>query len=242
MKPERKNPACTASLQRQVDHRATWLPRPLVRSTTIQEKLFPSSSTSQGGSDQASNSSFQLFRVAFEALKTRKTFANYNLDVHQEPATAHRFRTLKAEKGLYRVRSWWEDILFSEWRHVAFAGADYLSQEIAISDIPKFFDSQVWASHAIMLNYQPHDYCTNGRSTRVLNFLKIQWLDSPGLWPGDIHARHILIQLDDKVTEAQHSRILWRSVYECNGCLRTSSSPLIEQTIRYAFGRASRVC
>ena len=70
--------------------------------------------------------------------------------------------------------------LSSESRHVAFVGADYLSREIGISDIPKFFDSQVWTLHDIILNYQPHDYGTNGRSTRVLNYLKIQWLDSLG--------------------------------------------------------------
>ena len=93
-----------------------------------------------------------------------------------------------------------------------------------IAEIPRFFDSQV--SDPIMLilmSSKPHDYSLVSRGVRMSKLLSVRWVDPPGLYPGDIRARHMLVRVSQSVSRNQNSRILFRATFRCNrSCQRLS--------------------
>ena len=54
--------------------------------------------------------------------------------------------------------------------------------------------------------------------------ISVRWIDTPGLFAGDIRARHMVVELPHNMPGGSNDRIVWRSSFECNGsCQRTTT-------------------
>ena len=49
------------------------------------------------------------------------------------------------------------------------------------------------------------------------NHVKVRWIDTPGLFPGDIRARHMAVELPPALPSGSDDQVVWRSSFECNG-------------------------
>ena len=84
---------------------------------------------------------------------------------------------------------------------------------------------------------QTYDYVlsNNGSSsTRVSTHLKIRWMDPPGLYPGDIRSRHMMLEVDknDMIPAHHHQKLVWRSTYRCSGSCQRQSMPHQAKTLK----------
>ncbi|CAD6594631.1 MAG: hypothetical protein ASARMPRED_001719, partial [Alectoria sarmentosa] len=77
---------------------------------------------------------------------------------------------------------------------------DYMTENVRVEDIPRYFDNQL------------HDYVhgNNGStSTRISTLVQVQWMDPPGLHPGDIRSRHMVVNIknSDLIPAYQHHKL-----------------------------------
>ena len=115
----------------------------------------------------------------------------------------------------------------------------YMTEQIKVEDIPRFFDSQVssWSIFRVLIQSQFHDYVlgNNGSSsTRISSALKVRWMDPPGLYPGDIRSRHMLVEVQEResIPVSQYHKLVWRSIFRCNGSCQREIRPKQVKSLR----------
>ncbi|ORY35080.1 hypothetical protein BCR39DRAFT_556578 [Naematelia encephala] len=69
-----------------------------------------------------------------------------------------------------------------------------------------------------VLDRLPHDY--NLDTHRLCQHASFEWLDGPGLYPSDVRARRVSINLDPRYNNSPSGKVIWRVIYNCNNLCR----------------------
>ena len=122
------------------------------------------------------------------------------------------------------------DGFLAEKRHPLGQVMGYITTISAVIDIPRFFDLQVSScrNEGMSCSFtdptQPHDYTVASNGVRVSKFVRVRWLDPPGLFPGDIRTRHMHVKTLRNTPKNMDEKVIWRSLYDCNGaCQRIAT-------------------
>ena len=85
-----------------------------------------------------------------------------------------------------------------------------MSAVVEVENIPRYFDLQASnrTVECLVLSLQPHNYNHVSHGVQVSSFLKVQWMDPPEMYSGDNQARHMIVELDRSVSNANHCRLM----------------------------------